>query len=109
MHIWRGGNKMTDLKLICDKFDQTYELSGRKLNTLKAELKTLLETAYSESDDNVWIAWMYGQLFTGESMLPEIENKYIEFKNVMTDRNKSLSSTYHLTSMYDVIVKDVEE
>jgi len=106
---------MISLKELCDKFDSTYELEGRKLNKVKDELREEIENIddtiiknYKNYGDVSWLIWMYGQLFTGEKMEPGLESRYLEIKNEMTERNKHLSSTYHLTSMFDVIEADIK-
>lgn len=97
-----------DVKELCDKFDSTYELEGKKLNKVKDEIKAEIESTWIRYDYHDWKVWMYGQLFVGESVPADYEPEYSSIKDEMTERNKHLSATYHLTSMYDVIMKDME-
>ena len=106
---------MMSLKELCDKFDSTYELEGRELQKVKDEIRKEIENIdeiiiknHKNYGDITWIIWMYGQLFSSENMKPVLEDEYLKLKSEMTERNKYLSSTYHLTSMFSVIEADIK-
>lgn len=106
---------LTSLKGICDAYDKTYELEGKKLKKAVEELKISIEAKFANSTEMLensittteyqWLAWIYGKVLN-EFTSPEdilIMDIYGGVVERYDERAKKISNKHHYTNMYDVI------
>ena len=103
---------MSSLKQICDAYDTTYELEGKKLKKAVEELKIMIEEkiqsgqivlTFQEID---WLTWIYGKI--SKEFMSEPDTSIIDYytntvAKIYDERAKIISEKHHFTNMYDVM------
>lgn len=95
-----------NLKEMCDKFDESFELEGGRHKRLVEKLLPQLEAAYLENKDSSkadWLVWMYGKLAEGEGN-QEMLSKYAEIREESDEYVRHVAAEFKLFSMYDIIM-----
>jgi len=100
-----------NLKEMCDKFDESFELEGGKHKRLVEKLLPQIEAAYLENKDSSeadWLVWMYGKLAEGEGN-QEMLSKYAEIREESDEYVRNAASEFKLFSLYDVIMLKIDQ
>lgn len=104
-----------DVKNICDKFDTSFELDGRKKKENDKTVLKLIEDMFRESVKTeielsirkmCWLAWMYGKTakqVENVELNSGIIQLFSDVEKLYDAEAKRLSERYKYTSMYAVL------